>query len=179
MSLRSRAPIFLFALCLYGCGCEFFVFHLAEVIPQCSFIMCQPALKLRHTAIPSVQRKHKAWCFSLKAVSRSWNKRMHSMQAFFFFLSFLANTTNICFKLDSSCSEIQVYAQVYYSVKYYWKRLICWPLEYSLWKKHPEESARTGKSGLFPTMWCVTNFGQKPNDWNSNFEALMKIHHSV
>lgn len=40
--------------------CEFFVFHRAEVSPQCFFIMCQPGLKLRHTAIPSVQRKHKA-----------------------------------------------------------------------------------------------------------------------
>lgn len=41
--------------------CAFFVFHLAEVIPpQCFFIMCHPRLKLRHTAILRVQRKHTA-----------------------------------------------------------------------------------------------------------------------
>lgn len=51
-----------FFFCVFVGVCDFFVFHLAEVIPQCFFIMCQPGLKLRHTAIPSVQRKHKTWC---------------------------------------------------------------------------------------------------------------------
>lgn len=47
-------------LCLCGCVCKCFVFHLAEVIPQCFFIMCQPGLKLRQIPTPSVQQKHKA-----------------------------------------------------------------------------------------------------------------------